>query len=49
MATMVLHCNGDSLNCDTACHLGDLHHFLCWSLGDKVKQPPPLGHYLITQ
>jgi len=31
MAAAVLHCNGDILNCGTAYHLGDLHHFLCWS------------------
>jgi len=52
MAMAVLHYNGDSLNwamAVTAYHLGNLCHFLCWSLGDNVQRPPPLWHYLITQ
>jgi len=49
MAAAVLHCNGDSVNCGMAYHVGDLHHFLCWSPGDDVQQPLPLGHYLVTQ
>jgi len=43
------HCNDDSVNCGTAYHVGNLHHFLCWSLGDNIQWPPRLGHHSITQ
>jgi len=33
MAATMLHCNGNSVNCGMAYHIGNLHHFICWSPG----------------